>query len=133
MRISDLDGEGRERAESWHDSTEFDYRFPLLCGNPLFPIQRAGIQDGRTVIASAVKVSAEVYLWLDPNWGTPEERWAALKLLHKDVSERARQVGFEQLTCVLPPEIAQSFGRSEERRVGKECSSPCRSRWSPYH
>ena len=23
--------------------------------------------------------------------------------------------------------------RSEERRVGKECSSPCRSRWSPYH
>src|SRR3546814_14789041 len=28
-----------------------------------------------------------------------------------------------------------SFGmaRSEERRVGKECVSTCRSRWSPYH
>ena len=24
-------------------------------------------------------------------------------------------------------------GRSEERRVGKECHSVCRSRWSPYH
>ena len=24
-------------------------------------------------------------------------------------------------------------GRSEERRVGKECSLTCRSRWSPYH
>src|SRR3546814_10934945 len=23
--------------------------------------------------------------------------------------------------------------RSEERRVGQECGSPCRSRWSPYH
>ena len=23
--------------------------------------------------------------------------------------------------------------RSEERRVGKECSVTCRSRWSPYH
>src|SRR3546814_3299832 len=23
--------------------------------------------------------------------------------------------------------------RSEERRVGKECVSTCRSRWSPYH
>src|SRR3546814_18739809 len=23
--------------------------------------------------------------------------------------------------------------RSEARRVGKECVSPCRSRWSPYH
>src|SRR3546814_15423661 len=26
-----------------------------------------------------------------------------------------------------------SHGRSEERRVGKECVSTCRSRWSPYH
>src|SRR3546814_1008482 len=24
-------------------------------------------------------------------------------------------------------------GRSEERRVGKECVRTCRSRWSPYH
>ena len=24
-------------------------------------------------------------------------------------------------------------GRSEERRVGKECIAWCRSRWSPYH
>ena len=25
------------------------------------------------------------------------------------------------------------MGRSEERRVGKECLRLCRSRWSPYH
>ena len=25
------------------------------------------------------------------------------------------------------------LGRSEERRVGKECRLLCRSRWSPYH
>src|SRR3546814_15410137 len=30
--------------------------------------------------------------------------------------------------------LADLFGeRSEERRVGKECVSTCRSRWSPYH
>src|SRR3546814_3239185 len=28
---------------------------------------------------------------------------------------------------------AQPQVRSEERRVGKECVSTCRSRWSPYH
>src|SRR3546814_12841125 len=28
---------------------------------------------------------------------------------------------------------ALSSERSEERRVGKECVSTCRSRWSPYH
>src|SRR3546814_5187918 len=27
----------------------------------------------------------------------------------------------------------RSDNRSEERRVGKECVSTCRSRWSPYH
>src|SRR3546814_19924222 len=27
----------------------------------------------------------------------------------------------------------QFESRSEERRVGKECVSTCRSRWSPYH
>src|SRR3546814_16853604 len=27
----------------------------------------------------------------------------------------------------------RSIARSEERRVGKECVSTCRSRWSPYH
>ena len=30
------------------------------------------------------------------------------------------------------PDVASSL-RSEERRVGKECTSVCRSRWSPYH
>src|SRR3546814_19202197 len=29
--------------------------------------------------------------------------------------------------------VDQIVERSEERRVGKECVSTCRSRWSPYH
>ena len=31
------------------------------------------------------------------------------------------------------PERISTIGRSEERRVGKECLRLCRSRWSPYH
>src|SRR3546814_5427795 len=31
------------------------------------------------------------------------------------------------------PQPASGVPRSEERRVGKECVSTCRSRWSPYH
>ena len=33
----------------------------------------------------------------------------------------------------LHPGARGIFARSEERRVGKECSELCRSRWSPYH
>src|SRR3546814_8212944 len=29
--------------------------------------------------------------------------------------------------------VPRRGARSEERRVGKECVSTCRSRWSPYH
>ena len=29
--------------------------------------------------------------------------------------------------------LESTHQRSEERRVGKECSELCRSRWSPYH
>src|SRR3546814_6326798 len=31
------------------------------------------------------------------------------------------------------PRCLRRLYRSEERRVGKECVSTCRSRWSPYH
>src|SRR3546814_12875610 len=33
----------------------------------------------------------------------------------------------------LPVATIDQKMRSEERRVGKECVSTCRSRWSPYH
>ena len=34
---------------------------------------------------------------------------------------------------IADPYVMLYEGRSEERRVGKECASMCRSRWSPYH
>src|SRR3546814_15421928 len=49
-----------------------------------------------------------------------------------EVRDALGRVGIEGLTV---SEI-RGFGRqkrSEERRVGKECVSTCRSRWSPYH
>ena len=36
-------------------------------------------------------------------------------------------------TVGLRPDSVGREKRSEERRVGKECTSVCRSRWSPYH
>src|SRR3546814_18010563 len=52
------------------------------------------------------------------------------------VSGRAWPSPFDALAC---RRIAAALAgleetlRSEERRVGKECVSTCRSRWSPYH
>ena len=43
------------------------------------------------------------------------------------------EVEREALTALEKAIIRETLPGSEERRVGKECSSPCRSRWSPYH
>ena len=39
----------------------------------------------------------------------------------------------EQVRQAIPDGQSVLVIRSEERRVGKECVSTCRSRWSPYH
>ena len=39
----------------------------------------------------------------------------------------------ERISKNIDVPVAHKIGRSEERRVGKECRIGCRSRWSPYH
>src|SRR3546814_3206640 len=52
-----------------------------------------------------------------------------------DKIEALRSAGFRMADspASLGSTMLQAMGRSEERRVGKECVSTCRSRWSPYH
>ena len=54
---------------------------------------------------------------------------AGLTLFRRDA------VGFVFQAYNLIPSLTarENVARSEERRVGKECYQPCRSRWSPYH
>src|SRR3546814_16898924 len=53
-----------------------------------------------------------------------------------DLLAAAEAVGEDQAFFRRFPHGGQQHSltdRSEERRVGKECVSTCRSRWSPYH
>src|SRR3546814_17143832 len=60
----------------------------------------------------AILEGAGLQVTIEPLWGrTPFNNWLV-------VGQRA------------PPSLDT---RSEERRVGKECVSTCRSRWSPLH
>ena len=71
-------------------------------------------------------------------FGTPvisryeDVMWA---LRHPEIFSSAMelqvQLGTER--PMIPQQIDPPEQRSEERRVGKECTSWCRSRWSPYH
>src|SRR3546814_13124835 len=51
------------------------------------------------------------------------------------LQRRGRKVSVVSTMSTQPPMIADDLRRqrSEERRVGQECVSTCRSRWWPYH
>jgi small subunit ribosomal protein S3 len=55
---------------------------------------------------------------------TEASREAALGIEEKPVESKRRRARHRR---------QETIGRSEERRVGKECEPRCRSRWSPYH
>src|SRR3546814_16853911 len=64
--------------------------------------------------------------------GSSPESVAAVELVRESVTTTR----FLDITCNGDGELARrGHGRvrSEERRVGKECVSTCRSRGSPYH
>src|SRR3546814_19417651 len=67
----------------------------------------------------------------------PKARMAAATLAGLGVqSGDAVRVASQQGQIVLAAQEDNTVAlncRSEERRVGKECVSTCRSRWSPYH
>src|SRR3546814_8875474 len=91
------------------------------------------ISDWSSDVCSSDLLAQAAQQGVEADQRVPER--GAQRTQHGRVGEVAlpaadRQLGgevFEQ--GVGDAEVA----RSEERRVGKECVSTCRSRWSPYH
>src|SRR3546814_21202180 len=81
------------------------YSSDLLIGDRVDDAALAADEDRRAVPLAALK----------PGRFNPRRNFAEAQLEELAASTRERGL------------------RSEERRVGKECVSTCRSRWSPYH
>ena len=58
---------------------------------------------------------------------------AVIELLDEATSLAPRFARAWEFLAAMKVEHLRFDARSEERRVGKECIEPCRSRWSPYH
>src|SRR3546814_13279034 len=78
----------------------------------------------------------------DPAWDTPtdpalEARFQRIKakLAGYVLDPKQTLIRYPESDQSIPARYARSYAwhRSEERRVGQECVSTCRSRWSPYH
>src|SRR3546814_4487495 len=77
----------------------------------------------RCALVTGVQTCALPIWWRGRSGGGSSPR------LPQHVADAAH--GVDQPRLAVRLELAPQ--RSEERRVGKECVSTCRSRWSPYH
>src|SRR3546814_3556013 len=69
---------------------------------------------------------------LDPRFhGDDTTGWTGKVQDHPFIASQTR-LTFARAGKTRPLSL-EDYERSEERRVGKECVSTCRSRWSPYH
>src|SRR3546814_13261352 len=95
--------------------------------------------------ATPPEATAHPDIWPQAHWpykADPalEKRIAGL-LQRMTVEEKVGQVVQADIASVTPADVKQYHlgsvinggSRSEARRVGKECVSTCRSRWSPSH
>src|SRR2546430_15354027 len=113
-------------------------RSPSFCV-AMEPRKRVREMSARIKVAVLIVFVLCFFLWPSRKFFAQEKGGAmALRITSPDFSDG--EVIPKKFTCDAqdvspklewkgPPANTESFARSEERRVGKEC----RSRWSPYH
>src|SRR3546814_13611731 len=100
----------------------------LLCLLGESDVKRV-IKEGRIPAPPMAIATAPAH---DPQLDTTISGVVAAELLSAVAGKRmATTVG--RRVPVLGGAVGMSADRSDERRVGKECVSTCRSRWWPYH
>src|SRR5262249_1668339 len=96
-----------------HQKQGFGYAFPDLT-NPLFLTKLILRREeaGKGIAGAALlRLTAEAYLLLDPEAGSPRQRWQWLLALHEAQHHDALARGLEDVHAWLPPEIAGKFGK----------------------
>src|SRR3546814_19684297 len=83
---------------------------------PFLPFQALSLGATPLQVSLLLVTDTAVILVLAPYWGRLSD-----------------QVGRRRVIALALATAPIAYLRSEERRVGKECVSTCRSRWSQYH
>ena len=102
---------GKGNAAAFLDAMSDNLKFTLI-GNTKFSGVFNGKQEFTTKVLAPLGAALEGGLVITPDNLIGDGEYVAMQSRGKSTAKN---------------------GRSEERRVGKECTIQCRSRWSPYH
>lgn len=122
MRVREYNEADFDAVVAMHRAQGFDYALPNLA-DPIF-VSKLVLEDGdssgvgngatKIVMASLARLTCEMYLLVDPNAGTPRERYARLLELQRAGANDLRARGLDDAHAWLPPPIAKRFGRRLE-------------------
>ena len=122
----------KRRKQHFHHLEQYDVDLILGCNGFIWVGEHVVVREITSLNEDQEKLSAEVETF------TPMETRKHICRLANAVRVLSA-LGFT-LTIELIIQTAEvslssdvAINRSEERRVGKESASMCRSRWSPYH
>jgi hypothetical protein len=103
--VRDFEPEDTDSIISIHKEQGFEYSLPILT-SPLCLVKKVRIVDGQVVAAMILRVTAETFLLCT---GSPESKGRAIEELQPEVLREAKEKGLDDIVCVIPPEIAESF------------------------
>lgn len=122
MRVREYNEADFDALVAMHRAQGFDYALPDLA-DPIF-VSKLVLEDvdssdtgkntDKIVMASLARLTCEMYFLVDPNAGTPRERYARLLELQRAGANDLRARGLDDAHAWLPPPIAKRFGRRLE-------------------
>ena len=110
-----------------HTASGMDYRLPDL-ESPLFFVRKT-VEDteGNVIGACYLRLTAETYLWLDPNL-SPKGKIEAMSAMQPQVLASAWSLGLDDVEARIPEDIEKKF----KKRLHQLGWSKDRSGWSPW-
>ena len=88
----------------------FEYQRPDA-DDPSFVSKMIAEKNGAAGMAILARLTAEAYFLVDPDFGTPLEKWEAFKELHEASRLDCYARGLDDIYCYVPPRIARPFSR----------------------
>lgn len=99
-----------ESLERWHARSGFAYNLPDLSDwrmNPKLVLEA----DGKPVMAAALRLTSEAYLWMDKEAGNARRRRHWLLCMHHEIRREAQRIGIQDTHAFLPPDLPEAFDR----------------------
>lgn len=108
--------EDLETLKQLHGRLAHGYPVPDF-DDPAFVVGVISERQQELQAAAFLRITAEAYLLMDPDAGTPEERWQSLLQIHESVKGEANKIGLPDVNCWIPPDLenGKRFGRRLEK------------------